>query len=111
MGQVILLKIQGRTVDNLPEEYTEEQYNQEYTKQGGVVAIEELRLERTLRLKKTDFLMVADFPYPSEDIRTAWVTYRQNLRNLPVTSPASFDENNNLIVTWPTPPIWPANVV
>ena len=26
MGQVILLKVQGRTLDNLPEEYTEEQY-------------------------------------------------------------------------------------
>jgi len=70
-----------------------------------------LRRERNSKLQSTDFLMVADFPYPSEDIRTAWVTYRQNLRNLPVTSPASFDENNNLIVTWPTPPIWPANVV
>jgi len=113
MGQVILLKVQGRTLDNLPEEYTEEQYNQEYTKQGGVVAIEELRLERTSRLKKTDHLMVSDFPYPSEDIRTAWVTYRQNLRNIPVTSSTPrIDEDGSLVdIIWPTPPIWPANVV
>jgi hypothetical protein len=55
--------------------------------------------------------MVSDFPYPSEDIRAAWVTYRQNLRNMLITSPPSFDEDGQLIVTWPTAPIWPANVV
>ena len=71
----------------------------------------ELRQERNEILQSTDFLMVSDFPFPSEDIRTAWRTYRQALRDLPVTSPPSYDENGHLVVTWPKPPIWPPNVV
>lgn len=104
-------RIRGQSLAALPDNYTQDQYDEEYSRQTTLEAFKELRLERTSRLKKTDHLMVSDFPYPSEDIRTAWVTYRQNLRNLPVTSPASFDENGLLVVTWPTPPIWPANVV
>jgi hypothetical protein len=70
-----------------------------------------LRRERNLKLQSTDFLMTEDYPFPSPEIRQAWKTYRQALRNLPVTSPPSLGEDGNLVVTWPTPPIWPANVV
>ena len=104
-------RIRGQTLTALPDDYTQDQYDEEYSRQSTLEAFKELRLERTSRLKKTDHLMVSDFPYPSEDIRTAWKTYRTALRNLPVTSPPSFDENGLLVVTWPTPPIWPANVV
>ena len=70
-----------------------------------------LREERTRRLAATDFLMVSDFPYPSEDIHTAWVTYRQALRDITATTSRDLNEDGQLVVTWPTPPIWPANVV
>ena len=70
-----------------------------------------LRRERNNKLKQTDFLTVSDFPYPSEDIRSAWFTYRQKLRNITATETPSLDEKYQLVVTWPTPPIWPANVV
>jgi len=70
-----------------------------------------LRRERNLKLQSTDFLMVSDFPYPSEDIREAWKTYRQKLRNITATVTPSLGEDGDLVVTWPTPPIWPANVV
>ena len=70
-----------------------------------------LRQERNSKLQSTDFLMVPDFPFPSEDIREAWKTYRTALRNITATVTPSFDEYGQLIVTWPTPPIWPANVV
>ena len=70
-----------------------------------------LRRERNIKLKQTDFLTVSDFPYPSEDIRSAWFTYRQKLRNITATETPSLDEKYQLVVTWPTPPIWPANVV
>jgi hypothetical protein len=70
-----------------------------------------LRRERNNKLKQTDFLTVSDFPYPSEDIRSAWITYRQKLRNITATETPSLDEKYQLVVTWPTPPIWPANVV
>ena len=73
--------------------------------------LRELRQERNRRLTSTDFLMTEDYPFPSPEIRQAWKTYRQALRNLPVTSPPTYDENGLLVVTWPTPPIWPANVV
>jgi hypothetical protein len=73
--------------------------------------LRELRQERNRRLTSTDFLMTEDYPFPSPEIRQAWKTYRTALRNLPVTSPPTYDENNQLVVNWPTPPIWPANVV
>ena len=71
----------------------------------------ELRVQRNRLLKQTDFLTVPDFPYPSEEIRSAWFEYRQKLRNITATVTPSLDEDGNLVVTWPTPPIWPANVV
>jgi len=70
------------------------------------------REERNKKLASTDFLMVSDFPFPSEDLRDAWRTYRQALRDLPVTSPPTVDEENTqLIINWPNPPLWPVNVV
>ena len=73
--------------------------------------LQRLREERNTRLKRTDFLTVPDFPYPSEDIRSAWLAYRQKLRNITATETPSLDAKCQLVVTWPTPPIWPANVV
>jgi len=73
--------------------------------------LNELRVQRNQLLKQTDFLTVSDFPYPSEDIRSAWIAYRQKLRNITATETPSLDEKYQLVVTWPTPPIWPANVV
>jgi len=74
-------------------------------------ALNFLRRQRNSKLQSTDFLMVPDFPYPSEDIREAWKTYRRNLRNITATVTPSLDEDGQLVVTWPSPPIWPANVV
>jgi hypothetical protein len=73
--------------------------------------VRELRLQRNTKLSATDFLMAEDYPFPSTDIKQAWRTYRQALRDLPITSPPTYDENGQLIVAWPTAPIWPANVV
>ena len=73
--------------------------------------LNELRVQRNQLLKQTDFLTVPDFPYPSEDIRSAWIAYRQKLRNITATETPSLDEKYQLVVTWPTAPIWPANVV
>jgi hypothetical protein len=75
------------------------------------IPLRELRQERNWRIGRTDFLMVSDFPFPSDTIRQAWITYRQALRDITATTTPSFDENGQLVVTWPTAPIWPANVV
>lgn len=73
--------------------------------------LREVRRQRNVKLSATDFLMTEDYPFPSTDIKQAWRTYRQALRDLPVTSPPSYDENGHLLVKWPSPPIWPPNVV
>ena len=73
--------------------------------------LRELRQERNRRLTSTDFLMTEDYPFPSPEIRQAWKTYRTALRNITATTTPSLDEYGQLVVTWPTPPIWPANVV
>ena len=64
-----------------------------------------LREERNLLLDKTDKYVVIDYPHPSEEVKQAWLTYRQELRDLPATATPQLDENGNLTnVTWPTPP-------
>ena len=64
------------------------------------------RQDRNSKLFQTDFLMVSDFPM-TDDIRTEWKIYRQSLRDLPEKSPPTVKDNIELIVIWPTPPIWP----
>ena len=67
--------------------------------------MKQLREERNKKLFDTDYRIVADFPYPSEEVKQAWLTYRQELRDLPATATPQLDENGNLTnVTWPTPP-------
>jgi hypothetical protein len=68
--------------------------------------LKQLREGRTKRITATDFLMVSDFPYPSIEIKTAWLNYRQALRDLPAThSTPQMNENHKFVFTWP------ANVV
>ena len=73
--------------------------------------LENLRQERNGRIGRTDFLMVSDFPFPSDTIRQAWKTYRQALRDITATTSRDLNEDGQLVVAWPTAPIWPANVV
>jgi hypothetical protein len=75
------------------------------------IPLRELRQERNWRIGRTDFLMVSDFPFPSDTIRQACITYRQALRDITATTSRDLNENGQLVVTWPTAPIWPANVV
>tara|TARA_B100000575_G_scaffold290577_1_gene294525 strand:- start:118 stop:504 length:387 start_codon:yes stop_codon:yes gene_type:complete len=64
-----------------------------------------LREERNLLLDKTDKYVVIDYPHPSEEVKQAWLTYRQELRDLPATATPQLDENGNITnVIWPTPP-------
>ena len=61
--------------------------------------------EENLLLDKTDKYVVIDYPHPSEEVKQAWIIYRQELRDLPATSTPQLDENGNLTnVIWPTPP-------
>ena len=65
-----------------------------------------LRQARQQRLAPTDIYGLVDFPFPSEENKQAWLSYRQSLRNITNEYPnPETDENDNLIgITWPTPP-------
>ena len=68
--------------------------------------MKQLREERDKKLLETDkYTSIPDWPHTSEEVKQAWVTYRQALRDLPATATPQLDENGNLInVTWPSPP-------
>lgn len=90
---------------------SKEQFDTKLQEYMDEFAYEVLRKARDIKLKETDFLFVSDFPFPSDDIRDAWKTYRRELRNLPATATPTLDEKFQLVVDWPTPPNWPVNVV
>ena len=59
-----------------------------------------LRLERTRRLAQSDWMALSD-----RTMTQSQIDYRQALRDLPVNSTPSLDDNGQLTgVTWPTPP-------
>ena len=63
-----------------------------------------LREERFRLLAECDWTQGADVP---NSIKTAWQTYRQQLRDLPATASPSLDSNYDLdltSVTWPSKP-------
>ena len=66
-----------------------------------------LRIERLKRLQKTDVYMLADFPISTEQ-KTAWLQYRQALRDLPDKSSPILNADGTLdmnSVNWPVEPI------
>ena len=72
-----------------------------------VEALKKLREQRDPLLDKTDRYALPDFPHDSDEIRQAWLNYRQQLRDLPANSPhVSIDlETGELTgVVWPTEP-------
>ena len=63
-----------------------------------------LRIERTNRLIECDWTQFPDVP---DATRTAWQTYRQQLRDLPASASPTLDEFYELdlsSVTWPSKP-------
>ena len=87
---------------NIP---TESEINAEILVIESEISFNVLRKERDRLLDKTDKYIIPDFAHPSEEVKQAWITYRQELRDLPATATPQLDENGNLTnVTWPTPP-------
>lgn len=62
--------------------------------------LEELRIYRDLRLKRSDWTQMPDAPLTPEK-KYEWAEYRQQLRDLP----SQYTENDNIDdVVFPTPP-------
>jgi len=54
-----------------------------------------IRNERNKRLRDTDKYTIPDWPHPTEDVKQAWLDYRQALRDLPTNTED------------PSNPVWP----
>ena len=55
----------------------------------------ELRADRNKRIAQTDYLFTSDYPHATEEVKQAWLDYRQALRDLP----ANTEDPSN--------PVWP----
>ena len=65
-----------------------------------------IRLDRNKKLAESDWSQFADNGLSTEK-KTEWITYRQALRDLPLT--LTIDPNGTYVstwnsITWPTPP-------
>ena len=89
-------------VDSSQTKPTETEINSKIAALDSVEAMRLLRIERDLRIAKTDWRASSDLT-----LSDAWKTYRQALRDLPASaSPKlnSLDELDLTSVTWPTEP-------
>ncbi len=89
------VRIEAHTLKSLSGEYTQEQYDEEYSRQIIIESIKELRQERNRRIAQTDYLFTSDFPHATPEKKQEWFEYRQALRDLPT---ATEDPEN---------PVWP----
>jgi hypothetical protein len=83
---------------------TEKEINDKISELDSPEPMRLLREERTNRLKECDWTQFPDVP---DATRTAWQTYRQQLRDLPASASPKLDEFYKLdltSVTWPTEP-------
>jgi hypothetical protein len=87
------------SVNGVEREYTEEEYAQAAIDAQSVLAglPNTVRKERDNLLAKCDWTQTTDSPLSAEQ-KTAWVTYRQALRDIPTQSGFPSD------ITWPTKP-------
>lgn len=84
---------------------TLEQVNNKIEELKLAEPMNKLREERNNKLKESDIYVLSDFPFANDTIKQAWITYRQELRDLPTTSTPELDANGKLTnVTWPIPP-------
>jgi hypothetical protein len=67
---------------------------------GGVVAMAELRVQRTMKLMESDWMANSDVT-----MSDAWKNYRTALRNMPANNTnASWDGETLGNINWPTKP-------
>jgi len=60
--------------------------------------LKELRAARDALLEKTDKYATIDYPHATEEVKQAWLDYRQSLRDLPANTEDPSDP------TWPQEP-------
>ena len=85
---------------------TETEINNKKTELLSQLPMDILRSERDTLLQRTDIYVLSDFPHATESVRQLWLTYRQNLRDLPANNPNP-SINSNLELTNVTFPVDP----
>lgn len=87
----------GQTMPTLQE------VQEEHERVAAAAPMTTLRYDRDIKLKESDWSQGADVP---DALKSAWATYRQELRDLPANSTPGFDPETGKLtgVTWPTPP-------
>ena len=84
---------------------TYEEVKSEETKIIQGLPYKKLREERGNLLLQSDIYGLTDFPFTSDTKKQEWMTYRQNLRDLPTVSEPKLDSNGKLYnITWPNKP-------
>ena len=66
-----------------------------------------LRIRRNVLLQETDIKSLPDFPHKDANVRDAWITYRQELRDLLDSASPTLNDRYELdvqSVNWPTKP-------
>ena len=74
---------------------SKEECDEMFTQLENERILENMRYQRNMLLTQTDKYVIPDWPHASVERASAWVTYRQALRDLP-----SVTED-------PTNPVWP----
>ena len=86
------------TVTEGHEKPPKEEFERRYQELLDGIPMQKLRETRNTLLDQTDKYSSADYPHKTDDIRQAWLEYRQALRDLPANTT---DAENP---TWPTRP-------
>ena len=89
-------------VDTKQTQPTETEINSKIAELDNAEAMRLLRIERDVRIAKTDWRASSDLT-----LTDAWKTYRQELRDLPASATPKLNSNYDLdltSVTWPTEP-------
>ena len=89
-------------LDSSQTQPTETEVNSKISELDNAEAMRLLRIERDIRIAKTDWRASSDLT-----LSDAWKTYRQALRDLPASASPKLDSYYELdltSVTWPTEP-------
>ena len=89
-------------LDSKQTQPTETEVNSKISELDNAEAMRLLRIERDIRIAKTDWRASSDLT-----LADAWKTYRQALRDLPASATPKLNSNYDLdltSVTWPTEP-------
>ena len=85
---------------------TETEVNSKISSLDSAEAMRLLRIERNKLLAESDWTQIDDGPFDIS-VKTLWINYRKQLRELPASATPKLDSNYELdfsSITWPTKP-------